>query len=47
VAYSLEDDSIFVDYQQELVFLNNLLERQHPGPAQSVDVEVLDKDLAT
>lgn len=27
---------MFVDRQQELVFLNNLLERQHPGPAQMV-----------
>lgn len=25
---------MFVDRQQELAFLNNLLERQHPGPAQ-------------
>jgi len=27
---------MFVDRQQELAFLNNLLERQHPGPAQMV-----------
>ena len=27
---------MFVDRRQELAFLNNLLERQHPGPAQMV-----------
>ena len=27
---------MFIDRQQELVFLNSLLERQHPGPAQMV-----------
>ncbi|HKI53040.1 MAG TPA: ATP-binding protein [Anaerolineales bacterium] len=27
---------MFVDRQQELFFLNNLLDRQHPGPAQMV-----------
>jgi AAA+ ATPase superfamily predicted ATPase len=28
------EESVFVDRQQELAFLNSLLTRQHPGPAQ-------------
>ena len=27
---------MFVDRQHELAFLNNLLKRQHPGPAQMI-----------
>jgi uncharacterized protein len=30
------DALLFIDRQQELAFLNSLLERRHPGPAQMV-----------